>query len=217
MPSPFALTMSAASSARRSCSAPAAPTLLPRNSRPSRTNTSSGFFERQKEIGLDIFTDGELRRTNFMSDFTDAVEGFDFGDAVARQWKDDDEKAQHSAAAGQQHQRHRHLDAEAAAAAYRPRASLPQRTRSRAHQDDAAQRHAVSRHLVQVRHHRRGLPRSLRIAQCHHRHHGRRHPHARRPAASPICRSMRRATATTSIPSGLRGWRTNCASIPRRC
>ena len=39
-------------------------------------------LQRQKEIGLDIFTDGELRRTNFMSDFTDAVEGFDFGDAV---------------------------------------------------------------------------------------------------------------------------------------
>jgi 5-methyltetrahydropteroyltriglutamate--homocysteine methyltransferase len=54
-------------------------------------------LERQKEIGLDIFSDGELRRTNFMSDFTDAVEGFDFGDAVQRQWKDDDEEA-HSAA-----------------------------------------------------------------------------------------------------------------------
>ena len=42
-------------------------------------------LERQKEIGFDVFTDGELRRTNFMSDFTDAVEGFDFGDAVSRQ------------------------------------------------------------------------------------------------------------------------------------
>ncbi len=52
-------------------------------------------LERQKEIGLDIVTDGELRRSNFMSDFTDAVEGFDFGDAVPRKWKDDDEKAQH--------------------------------------------------------------------------------------------------------------------------
>jgi 5-methyltetrahydropteroyltriglutamate--homocysteine methyltransferase len=56
------------------------------------------LLERQREIGLDVFTDGELRRTNFMSDFTDAVEGFDFGDAVPRKWKDDDEKAQHSAA-----------------------------------------------------------------------------------------------------------------------
>jgi 5-methyltetrahydropteroyltriglutamate--homocysteine methyltransferase len=42
---------------------------------------------KQKELGFDVFTDGELRRKNFMSDFTDAVEGFDFGDAVARSWK----------------------------------------------------------------------------------------------------------------------------------
>jgi 5-methyltetrahydropteroyltriglutamate--homocysteine methyltransferase len=55
-------------------------------------------LQRQKEIGLDVFTDGELRRTNFMSDFTDAVEGFNFDDAVPRKWKDDDEKAQHSGA-----------------------------------------------------------------------------------------------------------------------
>ena len=41
---------------------------------------------KQKELGLEIFTDGELRRSNFMSDFTDAVEGFDLGDAVTRQW-----------------------------------------------------------------------------------------------------------------------------------
>jgi 5-methyltetrahydropteroyltriglutamate--homocysteine methyltransferase len=42
---------------------------------------------RQKELGFDVFTDGELRRRNFMSDFTDAVEGFDLGDAVARAWQ----------------------------------------------------------------------------------------------------------------------------------
>ena len=41
---------------------------------------------KQKELGLDVLTDGELRRRNFMSDFTDAVEGFDLGDAVARTW-----------------------------------------------------------------------------------------------------------------------------------
>lgn len=41
---------------------------------------------KQKEIGFEIFTDGELRRRNFMSDFTDAVEGFDMSDAVARMW-----------------------------------------------------------------------------------------------------------------------------------
>ena len=55
-------------------------------------------LERQKEIGLNIYTDGELRRTNFMSDFTDAVEGFDFGGAVSRQWKGTDDEAQTAAA-----------------------------------------------------------------------------------------------------------------------
>jgi 5-methyltetrahydropteroyltriglutamate--homocysteine methyltransferase len=42
---------------------------------------------KQKELGFEVFTDGELRRSNFMSDFTDAVEGFDLGDATARTWK----------------------------------------------------------------------------------------------------------------------------------
>jgi 5-methyltetrahydropteroyltriglutamate--homocysteine methyltransferase len=41
---------------------------------------------RQKELGFEIFTDGELRRRNFMSDFTDAVEGFDLTDATSRSW-----------------------------------------------------------------------------------------------------------------------------------
>jgi 5-methyltetrahydropteroyltriglutamate--homocysteine methyltransferase len=42
---------------------------------------------RQKELGFDVVTDGEFRRRNFMSDFTDAVEGFDFSDGVGRTWK----------------------------------------------------------------------------------------------------------------------------------
>jgi 5-methyltetrahydropteroyltriglutamate--homocysteine methyltransferase len=46
-------------------------------------------LRKQRDIGLDVFTDGELRRSNFMSDFTDAVEGFNFDDAVSRTWKDD--------------------------------------------------------------------------------------------------------------------------------
>jgi 5-methyltetrahydropteroyltriglutamate--homocysteine methyltransferase len=41
---------------------------------------------KQKELGFDIFTDGELRRRNFMSEFTDAVEGFDLGLQVQRDW-----------------------------------------------------------------------------------------------------------------------------------
>jgi 5-methyltetrahydropteroyltriglutamate--homocysteine methyltransferase len=44
-------------------------------------------LRRQQELGFEIFTDGELRRKNFMSDFTDAVSGFDHGDAVARMWQ----------------------------------------------------------------------------------------------------------------------------------
>lgn len=51
-------------------------------------------LERQREIGFQVFTDGEFRRTNFMSDFTDAVEGFNFGDAVARRWSEDAGKTQ---------------------------------------------------------------------------------------------------------------------------
>jgi 5-methyltetrahydropteroyltriglutamate--homocysteine methyltransferase len=47
---------------------------------------------KQKELGFEIFTDGEFRRRNFMSDFTDAVEGFDLGDSVARSWKAGQEK-----------------------------------------------------------------------------------------------------------------------------
>jgi 5-methyltetrahydropteroyltriglutamate--homocysteine methyltransferase len=42
---------------------------------------------RQRNLGLEVFTDGELRRNNFMSDFTDAVAGFDHTDAVARAWQ----------------------------------------------------------------------------------------------------------------------------------
>lgn len=44
-------------------------------------------LRRQKEIGLEIFTDGELRRRTFMSDFNESVEGLDEGDAVARSWQ----------------------------------------------------------------------------------------------------------------------------------
>jgi 5-methyltetrahydropteroyltriglutamate--homocysteine methyltransferase len=44
-------------------------------------------LQRQKDLGFRIFTDGEFRRGGFMSDFTDSVEGFDNGEAIARDWK----------------------------------------------------------------------------------------------------------------------------------
>lgn len=44
-------------------------------------------LQRQKELGLKIFTDGELRRRNFMSDFNESVEGIDEGDNLQRSWQ----------------------------------------------------------------------------------------------------------------------------------
>ncbi|HTZ75855.1 MAG TPA: hypothetical protein VMB47_18205 [Candidatus Aquilonibacter sp.] len=41
----------------------------------------------QRDLGFAFATDGEFRRRNFMSDFTDAVEGFDLADSVARGWQ----------------------------------------------------------------------------------------------------------------------------------
>jgi 5-methyltetrahydropteroyltriglutamate--homocysteine methyltransferase len=43
---------------------------------------------RQQELGFAICTDGEFRRSNFMSDFTDSVEGFALDeDAIGHSWK----------------------------------------------------------------------------------------------------------------------------------
>lgn len=53
-------------------------------------------LDRQRSLGFEIFTDGEFRRRNFMSDFTDAVSGFDLNASTDRSWqaegqaKDDD-------------------------------------------------------------------------------------------------------------------------------
>ena len=44
-------------------------------------------LERQKEAGLKIFTDGELRRGGFMSDFYDSVSGLDQRADDERAWK----------------------------------------------------------------------------------------------------------------------------------
>ena len=50
------------------------------------------MLAKQKTLGFQIFTDGELRRRNFMSELTDAVDGFDMGDAIARDWDAAQEK-----------------------------------------------------------------------------------------------------------------------------
>ncbi len=44
-------------------------------------------LRRQEDIGLKVFTDGELRRRSFMSDFNESVSGLDEGDSVSRSWQ----------------------------------------------------------------------------------------------------------------------------------
>ena len=56
-------------------------------------------LEKQRELGFQVFTDGEFRRSNFMSDFTDAVDGFDMGAAVSRRWDEDKPQATQTATA----------------------------------------------------------------------------------------------------------------------
>jgi 5-methyltetrahydropteroyltriglutamate--homocysteine methyltransferase len=47
----------------------------------------SRVLGKQKELGLEIFADGELRRRNFMSGLTDTVEGFDLTTSISRTWQ----------------------------------------------------------------------------------------------------------------------------------
>lgn len=44
-------------------------------------------LKRQKELGFKIFTDGELRRRGFMSDFHESVDGLDMDGSIARAWQ----------------------------------------------------------------------------------------------------------------------------------
>jgi 5-methyltetrahydropteroyltriglutamate--homocysteine methyltransferase len=44
-------------------------------------------LERQKDLGFRIFSDGELRRSQFMGDFYESVEGLDKDGSIARAWK----------------------------------------------------------------------------------------------------------------------------------
>jgi 5-methyltetrahydropteroyltriglutamate--homocysteine methyltransferase len=41
---------------------------------------------RQKELGFDIYTDGEFRRGGFMSDFYESIDGLDQDGSIARAW-----------------------------------------------------------------------------------------------------------------------------------
>jgi 5-methyltetrahydropteroyltriglutamate--homocysteine methyltransferase len=45
-----------------------------------------GILEEQRKRGFKVFTDGEVRRSTFMSDFNESVDGITDGDAIQRQW-----------------------------------------------------------------------------------------------------------------------------------
>ena len=46
-------------------------------------------LKRQRELGVDVLSDGEFRRNGFMGDLTAAVDGFDYGEGIPRTWKSD--------------------------------------------------------------------------------------------------------------------------------
>jgi 5-methyltetrahydropteroyltriglutamate--homocysteine methyltransferase len=85
--------------------------LRPREIRDARNNPSLSVDElreiedrhilralqRQKDLGFRIFSDGELRRTGFMGDFYESVEGLDNDGSIARAWSG---HSSQSAAAG---------------------------------------------------------------------------------------------------------------------
>lgn len=55
---------------------------------------------KQRQLGYQVFSDGELRRRNFMSELTDAVDGFDLEDSIARDWDAAQEKPKVSSVTG---------------------------------------------------------------------------------------------------------------------
>ena len=92
----------------------------------------------QRDLGLNVFTDGEFRRSNFMSDFTDAVDGFDLGDAVPRAWDETDAKEAKKAKTVSSITGIVNAPSQTEATAHRPGASVSQRAFSWPNQDDDA-------------------------------------------------------------------------------
>ena len=101
---------------------------------------------KQKELGFRIFTDGELRRRNFMSELTDAVDGFDLEDAIARDWDAAQEKPKVASVTGVVNRQ-----AETDASADGARIAVPEAAQPGRHQDSAAERDAIPGDRVQAR------------------------------------------------------------------
>src|SRR5262252_304525 len=63
------------------------PSVMPEQLRALEDRHILAVLDRQKQIGFDVFTDGELRRTSFMGDFYESVDGLDHEQDVDRTWK----------------------------------------------------------------------------------------------------------------------------------
>jgi 5-methyltetrahydropteroyltriglutamate--homocysteine methyltransferase len=62
------------------------PAIVPEQLRQLEDRHVLRILEQQRDAGLRIFTDGEIRRQHFMSDFYDSVEGVDRDGSVVRAW-----------------------------------------------------------------------------------------------------------------------------------
>lgn len=63
------------------------PSLTPEQLKEIEDRQIRRILERQRDTGLKIFTDGELRRGGFMSDFYESVTGLERDEGVLRAWK----------------------------------------------------------------------------------------------------------------------------------
>jgi 5-methyltetrahydropteroyltriglutamate--homocysteine methyltransferase len=63
------------------------PNVAPEDLRAMEEQQILRMLAKQKELGFKIFTDGELRRHGFMSDFHESVEGLDMQGAIDRSWQ----------------------------------------------------------------------------------------------------------------------------------
>jgi 5-methyltetrahydropteroyltriglutamate--homocysteine methyltransferase len=63
------------------------PTLAPSELHAIEDRHILAVLDRQKQIGFKVFTDGELRRSSFMGDFYESVDGLDREQDVERTWK----------------------------------------------------------------------------------------------------------------------------------
>ena len=63
------------------------PSLSPERLREIEDDSILRALEHQRDLGFRIFSDGELRRSGFMGDFYESVDGLDSDGSIARAWK----------------------------------------------------------------------------------------------------------------------------------